>query len=217
MNIITEFVGTMLTQVNGMMGDWGLTIIAITLAIKLLLMPLAIKQRKSLEKQQKFSQEIEIVKNKYKKDKEKMEKEMTKVTQAYASSMWGCLVSFIQLPIIISLYRAILVLPVEVGSTVVMPWIVNLKISDPYYIVPIVSAIIQLAPNLMYYLKCFNGIELPKPNKAIFISVLIVNAVFITKAPVIIGLYWIVNGVYTAIEQVVINILKVRKVRSVAN
>ncbi|SHK46973.1 YidC/Oxa1 family membrane protein insertase [Paramaledivibacter caminithermalis] len=217
MNIITELISTLLAQVNNVIGDWGITIIFITLTIKIMMIPLTIKQRKSMEQQQELSKEIEAIKKKYHNDKENMEKEITRVTAKYASSMWGCLTSFIQLPIIISLYRAILVIPVEVGSTVILPWIGNLKTPDPYYLVPIISAVIQLSPNIMYYLKWFKGIGLAKPNKSILISILIVNALFITKAPVIIGLYWIVNGIYTAVEQLIFNIIRVRRVGKLMN
>lgn len=211
MNIVIKFLSDILNQLYYVVNDWGITIILITLLIKILLIPLTIKQKKGLELQQKLSKEVESIKKKYNNDKAKMEKEISKISSKYSGSMIGCLLTFVQLPIMISLYRAIASIPLEVTSTVILPWITNLKAPDNYYIIPIISVIIHLMPNIMYYLNIFKELELTKPNKVIIISTIIINALFISKAPVIIGLYWIVSGLYTFIEQLITNIIMLRK------
>ncbi|WP_113675446.1 membrane protein insertase YidC [Vallitalea guaymasensis] len=211
MNIVIKFLSDILNQLYYVVNDWGITIILITLLIKILLIPLTIKQKKGLELQQKLSKEVESIKEKYSNDKAKMEKEISKISSKYSGSMIGCLLTFVQLPIMISLYRAIASIPLEVTSTVILPWITNLKAPDNYYIIPIISVIIHLMPNIMYYLNIFKELELTKPNKVMIISTIIINALFISKAPVIIGLYWIVSGLYTFIEQLITNIINLRK------
>lgn len=211
MNIVIKFLSDILNQLYYVVNDWGITIILITLLIKILLIPLTIKQKKGLELQQKLSKEVESIKKKYSNDKAKMEKEISKISSKYSGSMIGCLLTFVQLPIMISLYRAIASIPLEVTSTVILPWITNLKAPDNYYIIPIISVIIHLMPNIMYYLNIFKELELTKPNKVMIISTIIINALFISKAPVIIGLYWIVSGLYTFIEQLITNIIMLRK------
>ncbi|QUH31244.1 membrane protein insertase YidC [Vallitalea guaymasensis] len=211
MNIVIKFLSDILNQLYYVVNDWGITIILITLLIKILLIPLTIKQKKGLELQQKLSKEVESIKKKYSNDKVKMEKEISKISSKYSGSMIGCLLTFVQLPIMISLYRAIASIPLEVTSTVILPWITNLKAPDNYYIIPIISVIIHLMPNIMYYLNIFKELELTKPNKVMIISTIIINALFISKAPVIIGLYWIVSGLYTFIEQLITNIIMLRK------
>ncbi|WP_304941775.1 membrane protein insertase YidC [Vallitalea guaymasensis] len=211
MNIVIKFLSDILNQLYYVVNDWGITIILITLLIKILLIPLTIKQKKGLELQQKLSKEVESIKKKYSNDKAKMEKEISKISSKYSGSMIGCLLTFVQLPIMISLYRAIASIPLEVTSTVILPWITNLKAPDNYYIIPIISVIIHLMPNIMYYLNIFKELELTKPNKVMIISTIIINALFISKAPVIIGLYWIVSGLYTFIEQLITNIINLRK------
>ncbi|WP_273323731.1 membrane protein insertase YidC [Vallitalea guaymasensis] len=211
MNIVIKFLSDILNQLYYVVNDWGITIILITLLIKILLIPLTIKQKKGIELQQKLSKEVESIKKKYSNDKAKMEKEISKISSKYSGSMIGCLLTFVQLPIMISLYRAIASIPLEVTSTVILPWITNLKAPDNYYIIPIISVIIHLMPNIMYYLNIFKELELTKPNKVMIISTIIINALFISKAPVIIGLYWIVSGLYTFIEQLITNIIMLRK------
>ncbi|GMQ61839.1 membrane protein insertase YidC [Vallitalea maricola] len=211
MNIVIKFLSDILNQLYYVVNDWGITIILITLLIKILLIPLTIKQKKGLELQQKLSKEVESIKKKYNNDKAKMEKEINKISSKYSGSMIGCLLTFVQLPIMISLYRAVASIPLEVTSTVILPWITNLKAPDNYYIIPIISVIIHLMPNIMYYLNIFKELELTKPNKVMIISTIIINALFISKAPVIVGLYWIVSGLYTFIEQLITNIIMLRK------
>ncbi|GMQ59719.1 membrane protein insertase YidC [Vallitalea sediminicola] len=211
MNIVIKFLSDILNQLYYVVNDWGITIILITLLIKILLIPLSIKQKKGLELQQKLSKEVENIKKKYSNDKEKMEKEISKISSKYSGSMIGCLLTFVQLPIMISLYRAISSIPIEVASTVILPWVTNLKAPDNYYIIPIISVIIHLMPNIMYYLNIFKKLELTKPNKLMIFSTIIINALFISKAPVIIGLYWIITGLYSFIEQLTTNIILIRK------
>lgn len=210
MNIIIDILSTILNYINTMINDWGITIIVVTLIIRLILVPLSVKQKQSLELQQKLSKEMEQIKNKYKNDKVKMEQEIAKASSKYSGSMLGCLLTFIQLPIMISLYKAISSIPMEISTTVILPWINNIQMPDTYYIVPIISLVIHLMPNIFYYIRVFKQLELPKPNKAMIITTIIMNALIISHAPVIIGLYWIISGLYNLVEQLITNLIKVK-------
>lgn len=211
MNIIIEFLSNVLNHINIFVNDWGITIIIVTILVKVLLLPLTIKQKKSLTLQQKMSKEVEEIKKKYKHDKKKMEKEIAVVSSKYSGSMLGCLLTLVQLPIMLSLYRAISSIPLEVTTTILLPWITNIKAPDSYFLIPIVSMMIHLMPNIMHYLGIFKDLELPKPNKSMIIVTLLMNAVFISQAPVIIGIYWIISGLYSFIEQFVGNLIMLRR------
>ncbi|GKX29450.1 membrane protein [Vallitalea longa] len=211
MNSIIELLTNILNQLYFVVNDWGITIVLITLIIKILLLPLTIKQKKGLQLQQKFSKELETIKKKYSDDKKKMEQEISKISSKYSGSMLGCLLTFVQLPIMISLYRAISCIPIEITSTILLPWINNIKAPDTYYIIPIISIIVHLLPNIMYYLNIFKDLEIVKPNKIMIITTILINSLFISQAPVIIGLYWIISGLYTFIEQFICNIVMIRK------
>ena len=175
MNIIINFLTSILNQLYYIVHDWGITIVLITIIIKILLLPLTIKQKKGLQLQQKFSKEIETIKKKYKNNKNKMEEELNRISSKYSGNMIGCLLTFVQLPIMISLYRAISSIPIEITSTILLPWINNLKAPDTYFIVPIISVIVHLLPNIMYYLNIFKGLEIAKPNKTMVIITIIIN------------------------------------------
>jgi membrane protein insertase, YidC/Oxa1 family, C-terminal domain len=191
----------LLNFINQFVGDWGLTIIILTLVVRICLSPLSFKQRINMQKQQVLSKKMEEVKEKYKNDKEKLDKELAPLSMEGAKNMMGCLVTFLQLPIMYSLYRVFNAMPVEVGSALV-PWVANLKLPDMYFIIPVISAVIQLIPNILLATGTIKNMSLPKPTKGQMVITVVMNLVFLAKAPVTLGIYWIATGIYSLMEQV---------------
>jgi YidC/Oxa1 family membrane protein insertase len=89
--------------------NYGLTIIFFTLVIKIIMLPLTIKQTKSTAKQQELQPEIAKLQKRYKNDKEKLNKEMMKFyKENNFNPASGCLPLLVQFPILISLYWIVL-------------------------------------------------------------------------------------------------------------
>lgn len=87
---------------------YGLALILFTLVTKLAMVPLAIKQQKSMAKQTAFSPRLQEIQNKYKNNKEKMNEEMMKLYQEEGyNPMSGCLPMLIQFPILFGLIDVI--------------------------------------------------------------------------------------------------------------
>ena len=85
--------------------SYGLAIIIFTVIIKIILLPLSVKQQKSMSKIQKIQPQIKEIQQKYKDDKEKLSQEMMKIyKENNANPASGCLPLVIQMPIIISLF-----------------------------------------------------------------------------------------------------------------
>lgn len=200
MNAIFMILNELLAALNLIIGDWGLTIIAITVIVRIFLIPISFKQRISLGKQQVLSKKIEELKEKYKNDKAKLDTELAKVSKESAKNMLGCLVTLIQIPIMYSLYRVFSSMP-EVGS-VIVPWVANLNLPDMYFIIPIVSALIQLLPNILLATGVIKNMSLPKPTRGQLVLTLAMNLLFLAKAPVAIGIYWIATGIFSMLEQI---------------
>jgi YidC/Oxa1 family membrane protein insertase len=88
--------------------NYGLAIIIFTFIVKLILLPLTIKQYRSTAKMQEIQPLIQDIQRRYKNDKEKMNQELMKLYQEHKfNPAGGCLPLLIQLPIIFSLYYAI--------------------------------------------------------------------------------------------------------------
>lgn len=105
MSYIMSVLGWILNLFYNLVGNYGFAIILFTVFVKLILLPLDIKQKKSMAKTQKIQPLLMEIQKKYANDKEKLNQETMKVYQKYGiNPMGGCLPMLIQFPIIIALY-----------------------------------------------------------------------------------------------------------------
>jgi len=89
-------------------GNYGLAIILFTIFVRLLLLPLNIKQQRSMTSTQKMQPELQAIQKQYKGEKEKINEETMKLYKKYnANPMSSCLPILIQFPIIIALFNVI--------------------------------------------------------------------------------------------------------------
>jgi YidC/Oxa1 family membrane protein insertase len=94
-----------LLYLEGITGDWGMAIILLTIAIRVLLLPLTWKQTKSMVEMQRIQPKIKELQEKYKDDKEKLQEETLKFYQENkVNPFGGCLPLLLQMPILIALY-----------------------------------------------------------------------------------------------------------------
>ena len=97
-----------LNTLNSMVGNYGLAIVLFTIVIKALLFPLTLKQQKSMYHTQKIQPEMKKLQEKYKDNKEKLNKEMTKLYQeAGVNPLGGCLPMILQMVILIALFQVL--------------------------------------------------------------------------------------------------------------
>ena len=88
--------------------NYGVAIIFFTLFVKIVLLPLTVKQQRSMERQQMIQPELEALQNKYKDDRKKLQEEqMNLYTKYNISPMSGCLPMLLQFPIILAIYQII--------------------------------------------------------------------------------------------------------------
>ncbi len=107
-DIINVPLGYLFKGIYFIVNNYGFTIILFTLAIKLLLLPLNIKQQKSMKKMQGLQPRLAKIQEKYANDKDKQSQETMKLYQeAGINPMGGCLPMLIQLPILFALYNII--------------------------------------------------------------------------------------------------------------
>jgi YidC/Oxa1 family membrane protein insertase len=88
--------------------DYGIAIILLTIAMRIVLIPLTIKQTKSMLEMQRIQPKLKQLQEKYKKDKEKLQTETMKFYQENkVNPFGGCLPLLIQMPIFIALFRVL--------------------------------------------------------------------------------------------------------------
>lgn len=97
--------GFILNFINNFVGNYGLAIILFTLLIKLIMLPLSIKQQRTMKKSAKLQEQIKVLQFKYKNDPEKLNREMMELYKKENMSPFsGCLSTIVQFILLISIF-----------------------------------------------------------------------------------------------------------------
>ncbi len=127
--------------------NYGLAILLLTFFIRLLTFPLQFKSFKSMKKMQKIQPELTKLKEKFKDDPQRMQKEtMDLFKRTGANPLSGCLPMVLQFPILIAFYN-VLYNAVELVNAPFYFWITDLSIKDPFYVLPILMGIAMFFQN----------------------------------------------------------------------
>ena len=106
-NLLKQFLAFLLNTTDKYVGNFGISIIIVTILIKILLLPLTLKQDKSMKEMKKLQPELEKIKQKYANDKQMLNiKTMELYREHKVNPLGGCLPLLIQLPIFVALYWA---------------------------------------------------------------------------------------------------------------
>lgn len=171
--------------------SYGLAIIVFTIIIRLLLLPLNIKQTKSQAKMQEIQPEVQKIQTKYKNDPQKSQQEMMKLYKENgANPLSGCLPLLIQMPILFAMYR-VYYYNTNINGVGFL-WLNDLAAKDPYYILPILSTVTTYISSLMIAPKNDNPqakqMSTMNTGMAIFMGFMSLNF----KSALV--LYWVVNN-----------------------
>lgn len=121
--------------------NYGIAIIFLTLIVRLITFPLQFKSFKSMKKMQTIQPELTKLREKFKDDPQRMQKEsMELFKRTGANPLGGCLPLLLQMPVFFAFYK-VLYSAVELVGAPFMLWIQDLSIKDPYYVLPVLMAI----------------------------------------------------------------------------
>ena len=128
-----------------MVGNWGVSIILMTILVRLVLLPFNVFSTKSMKAMQKIQPEMNRIKERYKdkpaEQKIQMNQEIMELMKRNkANPVGGCLPMLLQLPVFFALYR-VLGQSVELYRAPFMLWIQDLSAKDPLYILPVLMGI----------------------------------------------------------------------------
>lgn len=196
--IVAKPLSEVLYWIFSIVGSWGLSIILLTILIKLAFYKLSEKSYKSMAGMRKLAPRLEQLKATYGDDKKKMgKKTMELYKEAKVNPASGCLPILVQMPVFISLYW-VLIEVVELRQTSFL-YLPDLSAQDPYYILPVLMGI------SMFVQQKLN----PKPTdpmQAKIMSVLpIIFSLFFLFFPSGLVLYWVMNNVLSIAQQRLIN------------
>jgi YidC/Oxa1 family membrane protein insertase len=187
--------------IYGVVGNYGVAIILLTVAIRLLLFPLMHTSTVSMRKMQKLQPKIKEIQAKHKKKKQdqqaraKMNQEMMALyKQEGVNPMGGCLPMLVQLPILWALYKLFLN-AIELRHAPFMLWIQDLSAKDPYYITPIL-----MTATMWLQQRLAPQAGDPQQQRIMRMLPLVFGIMFL-QFPSGLVLYWLTNNVLTIIQQ----------------
>jgi len=190
----------LLSWLHGIFGNWGWSIIALTLLIRMVLYPLTFKGMMSMQKIKEISPQVKEVQAKYKGDPQRMNAAVMELYKKHkANPLGGCLPMLLQIPVFFAIYR-VLLNAVELQGAPWMLWITDLSRMDTYYVMPI------LMGASMYYQQKLtpNNFTDPMQEKVFKFLPLIFTFFFITF-PSGLVLYWFVNNLFSIGQQFIVN------------
>ncbi|OBP13328.1 membrane protein insertase YidC [Rheinheimera sp. SA_1] len=175
--------------IHGIVGNWGIAIIAITLLVKGALFPLTKVQYESMAKMRNLKPKIDELQARYKDDRQKMGPAMMELyRKEKVNPMGGCLPMLIQLPIFLALYW-VFVESVELRQAPFMLWITDLSVQDPYYVLPVLYGI------SMFIMQKLTPMTVTDPMQAkIMLWMPVAFSVFFLWFPSGLVLYWVVSN-----------------------
>jgi len=175
--------------------NYGVTIILLTVAIKLLFAPLQYKSYKSMKMMRVIQPKIAAVQEKYKGDRDRLNKELMKLYKDQkVNPLGGFLPMILQMPVFVALFN-VLYTTIDLRQAPFMLWITDLSVQDPYYVLPIImgaTMFIQqkITPTTM------------DPTQAKIMLVLPVGMTFLfVNFPAGLVLYWLTNNTLTISQQ----------------
>ncbi|MEW6262492.1 MAG: membrane protein insertase YidC [Thermodesulfobacteriota bacterium] len=214
-DILSKPLLILMTWLYRYVGNYGLVILIVTVLIKILFWPLTAKSYKSMKGMQKLQPKIVKLREKYKDDREAMNREMMQLYKTYkVNPLGGCLPMAIQIPVFIALYR-LLDYSLELRHAPFWLWIKDLSAPDRLwhfgFHVPFMDD-----PAGIPVLTLFMGVSMliqqklsPSPGDPTQAKIMMMLPIFFTvifiNFPSGLVLYWLVNNILSIGQQILIN------------
>jgi len=137
LTVLAQPLFTGLNFVHKLTGNWGWSIILVTLLIKLLFYPLQQASGRSMAKMRAVGPRMKQIQETFKDDREKLGRAMMELyKKEKINPLAGCLPMIVQIPVFISFYRVLLE-SVEMRQAPFLLWINDLSSRDPYFVLPL--------------------------------------------------------------------------------
>lgn len=190
----------LLMFLHDLVGNWGWAIVLLTIIIRVVLFPLTFKGMISMAKLKEVSPKVKELQAKHKGDPQRMNAAvMALYKKEGANPLGGCLPLLMQIPVFFAIYR-VLLNAVELKGAEWMLWITDLAHMDPTFVLPI------LMGASMYYQQRITPSNFTDPmQEKIFRFLPIIFTFFFVTFPAGLVLYWLVNNIFSIVQQFVVN------------
>lgn len=177
---------------QNMGNSYGLSILVVTIIIRLVILPLTLKQVRSSKKMQEIQPEMQKIKEKYKDNPQKQQEETMKLFQTTGvNPLAGCFPVLVQMPILFALYHAIMRNPEIKDHTFL--WL-QLGSADPYYILPTIAALTTFLQQKMM------SSQMNSQMQALMFIFPVMIFVMSMSFPSALPLYWVFGNIFTIVQ-----------------
>jgi YidC/Oxa1 family membrane protein insertase len=199
LTIIAQPLFGLLAFVHRYVGNWGFTIIFVTILIKLVFYPLAQASGRSIAKTRAIAPRMKALQERYKDNREELGRQMMELyKREKVNPLAGCLPTLLQMPVFIAFYWVLLE-SVEMRHAPFLFWLQDMSSRDPYFVLPVILGI------TMYGQYKMNPAP-PDPMQAkVFAFMPLVMTVTMAALPQGLVLYWITNTGLSILQQWRIN------------
>ena len=193
-NLLKQFLALLLTTTDKYVGNFGVSIIVVTILIKIALLPLTLKQDKSMKEMKKIQPELEKLKEKYANDKQMLNiKTMELYKEHKVNPLGGCLPLLLQLPILFALFGVLRSGIIPADSSFL--WL-KLTDKDPYYILPILNGAVS------FFQQKLMGSADSNPQMKNMMYIFPIMMIYISyRMPSGLQLYWLTSSLLAVVQQ----------------
>jgi len=206
-----------LTFLNGVLGNFGLAILALTVVIKLVFFPLANKSYRSMAKLKELTPKMQELREKHGDDKQRLNQEMMEMyKREKVNPAAGCLPILIQIPVFFALYKVLFV-SIEMRHAPFYGWIEDLSAPDPTSIFNLFGLIPWDPPSMLMIgaWPCIMGVTMflqqklnPQPadpvQAKVFMFLPLMFTVLLAQFAAGLVIYWTWNNLLSILQQWVI-------------
>ena len=195
LTVVAKPIFWLMKQIHSLVGNWGWSIILLTLIIKLAFFKLSETSYKSMANMRKMTPRIQALKDRYGDDKQRLNQAMMELyKKEKINPLGGCLPIVVQIPVFIALYWVLLE-SVELRQAPFILWIKDLSIKDPYFVLPVIMGV------SMFIQQKLNPAP-PDPMQAkLMMALPFVFTIFFAFFPAGLVLYWVTNNILSISQQ----------------
>jgi YidC/Oxa1 family membrane protein insertase len=190
-----------LKKIYEVVGNWGWSIILVTVLIKAVFYKLSETSCRSMARMRELMPKMKVLKERYAEDKQKLHQatmDLYKKEKINPLNLGGCLPMLVQIPFFIALYY-VLIGAVELRHAPFMFWIHDLSARDPFYVLPILMGL------SMFIQQRLNPSSADPAQAKMMMFMPIIFTVFFLNFPAGLVLYWLVSNVLSILQQWYIN------------
>ena len=195
LTIIAKPLFALMTWLYSLLGNWGWTIVVLTILIKAAFYPLSAASYRSMAKMKMVAPRLQALKEKFGDDRQKLNTAMMEMYRTEKiNPLGGCLPIVVQIPVFISLYY-VLGSSVELRGAPWILWVKDLAVQDPYFILPVI-----MMATMFIQMKLNPTPPDPMQAKVMLFMPLVFGAMMFFF-PSGLVLYWCVNNILSIAQQ----------------